>query len=329
MTGLSGTPSVQKRRGLVRFVPVFLALGLLALAAFHPGLVVHAQVTDVQVEGDRITITHALGTTQVSGKPERIVVFDFGILDTLDHLGIDVVGLPKTNVPPYLSRFTDARYTHVGSLQEPDFEKINALRPDLIIISARQSRHYQDLSQIAPTVYMAVDYQDYWGSIQSNLRALGHIFGLSQQVEQELAALEASIQRVRELASGRTGLVILVTGGRANAYGPASRYGFIHDVLGIAPAERQIAASTHGQNISWEFIVLTDPDHLFVIDRDAVVSQGSGQPARDVVENALVRQTRVYKSGNITYLDPTYWYLSGGGLKSFAMMLEDVEDALQ
>lgn len=313
----------------MRIVPVFLSVLLLALTAVHPGLTVQAQVVDVQTEGDRVIVTHTLGTTQVKVNPQRVVVFDFGILDTLDELGIDVVGLPKSNIPPYLSKFSDARYEHVGTLQEPDFEKINALRPDLIIISSRQARHYQDLSEIAPTVYMAVDNENYWGSIQANLRAVGHIFGVTRQVEQELAQLDESIQRVREKAADRKGLLILVTGGRANAYGPGSRYGFIHDLLGVTPAEQNIAASTHGQNISWEFILFTDPDILFVIDRDAVVAGGSGQPAREVVENALVRQTRVYRNGNIVYLDPSYWYLSGGGLKSFALMLEDVEKALK
>ncbi len=74
---------------------------------------------------------------------------------------------------------------------------------------------------------------------------------------------------------------------------------------------------------------MRDPDYLFVIDRDAVVSGGAGQTARQVVENALVQLTRAYKNGNIVYLEPSYWYLSGGGLQSLTMMIDDVEQALQ
>ena len=59
--------------------------------------------------------------------PEKVVVFDFGILDTLDELGIEVAGLPQTNVPSYLSKYEDSKYANLGSLKEPDFEAIHAL----------------------------------------------------------------------------------------------------------------------------------------------------------------------------------------------------------
>src|SRR5690606_28748128 len=138
-----------------------------------------------------------------------------------------------------------------------------------------------------------------------------------------------SIERVRNLAEGKTALLLLVTGGRASTYGPGSRYGVLYDVLGLTPVDDNIVASTHGQTISWEFVLVKDPDHIFVIDRDAVVSSGSGQPAKQVVENALVRQTRAFREGRITYLDPGIWYLSGGGLTSFARMISDVEAAIE
>ena len=34
----------------------------------------------------------------VTKNPEKVVVFDFGMLDTLDELGIEVAGLPQANV---------------------------------------------------------------------------------------------------------------------------------------------------------------------------------------------------------------------------------------
>src|SRR5699024_7774833 len=95
---------------------------------------------NVSNNGDRatITITHELGETTVQKNPEKIVVFDFGALDTLDKLGIDVVGVPKGNIPTYLKKYEAKEYENVGSLKEPDFEKIAQIDPDLIIISGRQ-----------------------------------------------------------------------------------------------------------------------------------------------------------------------------------------------
>lgn len=280
------------------------------------------------VRANPVQIVHELGTTTVAANPQRVVVFDYGVLDSLDKLGIDVVGLPQADIPSYLSKFNDAKYANVGTLQEPDYEAINALTPDLIIISGRQSAHYDELSRLAPTVYMGIDNDDYVASMQHNMRSIGRIFSAEDEVETELAAMQQAIEKVRSLAADQNALILLVTGGRANAYGPGSRYGFIHNELGLEPATRAIVESTHGQVISWEFVLVHDPDFLFVVDRDAVVSGGSAQAAQQIVENELVRLTTAYARGNIVYLDPSYWYLSGGGFTSFAMMVDDIEQAL-
>ena len=42
---------------------------------------------------ETITITHELGETPVTTNPERVVVFDLGILDALDNLGVNVTGV--------------------------------------------------------------------------------------------------------------------------------------------------------------------------------------------------------------------------------------------
>jgi len=70
-----------------------------------------------------------------------------------------------------------------------------------------------------------------------------------------------------------------------------------------------------------------NPDYIFVIDRAAVVSSG-GQLAKDTFNNDLVKQTNAYKNGKIIYLDPYYWYLSGGGLVSVSRMIDEVAAAL-
>ncbi|WP_324668611.1 siderophore ABC transporter substrate-binding protein [Geochorda subterranea] len=299
-------------------------------AALLSGLVMVAAFAQVAVAQERmLEIQHALGTTRLEVPPQRVVAFDLGVLDSLERLGVDVVGVPKASLPAYLSRYLDARYTSVGSLTEPDFERIEVLRPDVIFISGRQSSHYAELSRLAPTIYMGIDTADYLASFESNMRLLGRVFGKQEQVEAELGRIRQSIERVRARAHGKTALVVLVTAGRLSAFGPGSRYGFVYDVLGLEPANDDIQVSTHGQPISFEFLLQEDPDYLLVIDRDAVVAGGGAQPARQVIENELVRHTRAYREGQIVYLDPSYWYLSGGGLDSFARMIADVAAVLR
>ena len=43
----------------------------------------------------------------------------------------------------------------LGSVWEPDYEAINALEPDLIVVAGRSSRIYPDMKEIAPTADLA------------------------------------------------------------------------------------------------------------------------------------------------------------------------------
>lgn len=284
--------------------------------------------TDSQ-ESDELIIEHELGETPVKRHPDKVVVFDFGILDSLDQLGVEVSGVAKDSLPSYLSKYEADPYENIGSLKEPDFEKIAEIGPDLIIISDRQSDLYDQLTDIAPTIHMGVDPTNYLDSFKHHMTILGEIFGKQSDVEAELATIEDSIDRLNEKASanGQNALIVLTTGGKVSAYGPGSRFGMIHDEFGLAAVDEHIEASTHGQSISFEYIVEKDPDYLFVIDRDAAI--GEGASAKQVIENELVKNTKAYKNSNIVYLDPDYWYLSGGGLASISEMVKEIDAAIE
>jgi iron complex transport system substrate-binding protein len=281
---------------------------------------------------DEIVIKHKLGETTVKKNPEKVVVFDYGVLDTLDQLGVEVAGVPQEGVPSYLAKYNDAKYTNVGGLKEADFEKVNAMKPDLIIISGRLQDSYEELSEIAPTIYMAVDTEDYMNSLTSNVKTLGEIFGKEKEAEEALASIDTSVKALKDkvTAAGKNALVVLTNEGKLSAYGAGSRFGVIHDVFGFTPADANIEVSTHGQSVSFEYVMEKNPDYLFVVDRSAVVA-GSGEatPAKQVIENDLVKNTNAFKDGHIVYLDPDYWYLSGGGLESIQEMIKEVDKSIQ
>jgi iron complex transport system substrate-binding protein len=280
-----------------------------------------------EAESEEITITHELGETTLMTNPEKVVVFDFGVLDTLDKLGIEVAGLPQDNIPDYLSKYTSEDYANVGSLKEIDFEKLSEVAPDLIIISGRQSDFYEELSEIAPTIYLGVDTTKYMESFEGNMNTIGEIFNKQEEVEKEVTAIKETITSVGEAAADKNALVILLNDGAISAYGSGSRFGIIHDVMGVPAVDEGIEASTHGQKVTFEYIVEKDPDYLFVVDRTAVA--GGETSAEEALENELIKGTKAYKNDNIVYLDPAVWYLSGGGLVSVNEMVKEVETGLK
>ncbi|WP_445670608.1 siderophore ABC transporter substrate-binding protein [Peribacillus sp. FSL K6-1552] len=278
-------------------------------------------------KSEEITVKHQLGETKVKTNPEKVVVFDMGTLDTLDKLGVEVAAVPHDGLPEYLSKY-EGTTENAGGLKEPDFEKINEIAPDLILISGRQSDAYEELSKIAPTVYVGVDTTKYMESFEENVTLLGKIFGKEKEAAKEFASVEENITALKEKApTDKKGLIILASGGKVSAYGPDSRFGIIHDVFGVPAVDDKLEVSTHGQSISFEYIAEKDPDYLFVVDRDAVA--GDGAAAKETVENDIVKNTKAYKEGNIIYLDPNYWYLSGGGLESVDSMVKEVSEGIK
>ncbi|MDG5785908.1 siderophore ABC transporter substrate-binding protein [Evansella sp. AB-P1] len=279
-------------------------------------------------EPSEVTITHEFGEVTVPLNPEKVVVFDMNTLESLDKMGVEVTGVPQANIPSYLDKYEDASYENIGSFFEIDFEKIAEINPDLIVISGRQQEHYDELSSIGPTLYMAIDYNNYLDSFKNNMTILGQIFDQEEFIASELAAIDEAIAFINEKVSAEeTGLVVLANQGNVNAYGTGSRFGIIHDEFGITPADEGIEVSTHGMNVSFEYIVDKDPDYLFVVDRDAVTTGESA--AKNTIENELVQNTKAYQNDNIYYLDPSYWYVAGGGLVSLNEMVKAIEEALQ
>ncbi len=271
-----------------------------------------------------ITVKHELGETVVKKNPQKVVVFDFGSLDTMDALGVEAVGVPQKSLPSYLDKYKDEKYINVGGLKEPDFEKIHEAKPDLIIISGRQSDKYEEFKKIAPTIYMDVDYKKYMESFTSNVKTLAQIFDKEAKADEELAKIEKEIKDLNEKvkADEKKALVILANDGKVSAYGSTSRFGIIHDVFGFKQADEKIDASTHGQSVSFEYILEKNPDYIFVVDRTAAINKGQSS-AKQVVENDIVKKTNAAKNNKVIYLDPGYWYLSGGGLESISEMVKE------
>src|SRR5699024_12250490 len=72
-----------------------------------------------------VTIEHELDTAEVPKNPETVAVFDYGTLDTLDELEIDVAAVSQMNVPSYLEQYDTDDYENEGTLFEHDFEYLS------------------------------------------------------------------------------------------------------------------------------------------------------------------------------------------------------------
>ena len=288
---------------------------------------------------DTVTITSLNGNREmfeleVPYNPERIAILDMASMDILDNLGVGdrIVGSASTSLD-YLQQYvTNDKVVNLGTIKEADMEAVMACEPDIIFIGGRLSKSYDDLSEIAPVVYLATDTEKgVVESVGTNARTIASIFGLEDQVDDKMAGFGDRIAALRSFAEGKNAIVGLVTSGGLNVLGNDGRCSVIGREIGFENigVDANIDTSTHGNEASFEFIVEKNPQYLFIMDRDAAIQSEGAKLAQEIVENELVMGTDVYKNGNIIYLaHPAVWYTAEGGITALDLMLQDLETEL-
>ena len=277
---------------------------------------------------ETVSVTDVTGEKEIPYQPERVVVYDFGMLDTMNALGLseNIIGAATNNVPGYL-KDTVSEMENVGTLKEPDMEKLITLAPDLIIISGRLADFSEQLQEIAPVLQLSVDQTDYWGSVQHNIQVIADVYGVD--AEPKMTELESEIADLKEKTTAfkeEEALLLLVNDGAISAFSSGSRFGQIFDVFGFTPVSAEIETSTHGQTIGYEGILEINPDILFVIDRSQAIQTDVADNLQ-LLDNAFINKTNAARNERVITLSPDLWYLSGGGLESTHLMVEEINAA--
>lgn len=185
-----------------------LALGL--LAAPHTGQAQATPPVATPASGAfPVTLTHTLGETIISARPERIVAAtDFLDLDTLLTLDLAPVTFgkvdPTSDLLPWQGAAEDIPTYDAAT--DIDVEAIAAANPDLIVTTPRYFEGwYETLSTIAPTVVL--DWEDPW---RESLRMVGRATGESERAEEEIARADALIVQARKDLSPAAGMPLMV-----------------------------------------------------------------------------------------------------------------------
>lgn len=142
-----------------------------------------------------MTIDHAMGETTIPERPLRVVALDPSYVDATLLLGAELVGYaqyrqdPEHPFAPYLGDVSKqtADAVNVGTMAEPDLEKILELEPDLIISAkVHQEALYPQLSKIAPTVFS----ESTGPTWKENVVLLGTALGVKEKAEKAVADYE-------------------------------------------------------------------------------------------------------------------------------------------
>jgi len=239
------------------------------------------------------TYVDALGRQVVlEKKPERIALLFFRNFEHLFLLGESPIAATDINVLEEwesLAPYKNNEIADLGSIANPNIEKLLALDPDLIIaVSSRYESYGGKLDQIAPVVTVDSNENNWQGA----LREYGKILGKERKAEDEIARLENYIVESRGQLEAYRDKTFSVTMLADNQYWAFTTQ-FIFDKsngLGLNPPSQYVDMSSKGEQISLERLTVIDPDYMFVADLGGSSEKLKGylqELEKDAVWNSL------------------------------------------
>ncbi|MBA4490664.1 siderophore ABC transporter substrate-binding protein [Paracoccus sp. S1E-3] len=275
-----------------------------------------------------VTIATAQGQATIAAPPAKVVAFDVAAIDTLTALGVALAGVPDNLYIPSLKDNPALKVATVGTLFEPDLEKLAGIAPDLIVVGSRSAAQKDAVAQVAPTIDMTIG-PDLIPEAEARLAAYGTLFGKTAEAKALKATLDEKLAALKAAGEGKgTALIVMTNGTKLAAYGTGSRFGWLHTQTGLAPAIADLQAEQgHGNVLTHEAIAQADPDWLLVLDRGAAVGE-DGQSAEATLKSPLVEGTKAWKNGNVVYLPAAELYIGGGGYSSLVAVIDTLTAAL-
>lgn len=277
-----------------------------------------------------LTLDTPYGKDTVPDNPKRIVLLDMGAADNLLYLGETsrVVGIARADYfPDYLQNAYKDK-VGVGLLGQPDFEAIANLNPDLIITTIRAQKSEEELRKIAPVLRADIAYGKAYDSIKLNLRNLGKLTNKNAQVETMIKNWDKQVASIRNASKGKNALVLQLRDRKLAAFGPKSHYSMIYEDLGFTPVDPKLDSDRLGVNVSYEYVKETNPQYIFVVDRNYAHSNIEGSVA-DVFKTPLLASTQAVKNNNLVTLHSKLWFYVTGGYKATTEMFEQILQVLK
>lgn len=288
-------------------------------------------------ESGTVTIEDNAGKHDIKTPPERVVVTDNRSFEILASWGITPVAAPLPLVPDTVTEWEGKDVIDLGTHREPNLEALVEADPDLIISGQRFTRFDEEMKQLAPNATL-IDLEPREGEelgseFERQVTALGEIFGKEAEAKQMIDDYNKALERAREAYDGEsTVMAVNVSGGEIGYVAPSvgRTLGPIFDLLDLKPAlEVEQKSDNHeGDDISVEAIAESNPDWLFVLDRDGAINADKPEytPAKDVLaKSEALKNVTAIKDDHIV-LAPADTYVNEN-LITYTEILNLIADA--
>ncbi|MDF2548269.1 MAG: lipoprotein [Anaerosolibacter sp.] len=280
---------------------------------------------DVQVR----MIEHAMGQTEIIGEPKRVVVLTNEGTEALLELGVKPVGAVKswTGNPWYKHIEKDMEgVQNLGEESQVNIEAIAVLEPDLIIGNKmRHEKIYDQLSQIAPTVYS----DTLRGEWKANFAFYAKVLNKEAEGNEIIKSFDDRITSIAELAGDKLKTEISIVRfmpGKTRIYLGDTFSGTILKQLGFARPENQ-RSDEFTVEIGKERLTEADGQVIFYFTYETGDGQGAARET-EWLEDPMFKTLNAVKNNKIYKVDDAIWN-TAGGVKAANLMLDDIESFIE
>jgi len=295
-------------------------------------------------EAKTVEVTDIHGTVTVPVNPKTVVALDNRTFETLSDWGIKLAAVPKGVMPADSLYVADSEVQDIGNHSEPNLEIIAAADPELVIVGQRFASYYEDIKKLVPNAAVIdLSFQvskeagksgeSFVNGLKDSTITLGKIFNKNEEAEKLTADFDQAIEKAKSAYNGTDKIMsVVVSGGDIGFSAPLSGrvWGPLYEVFGWTSAlEVSGATSDHqGDDISVEAIAQSNPDWIFVLDRDAAISSAKDAvPAQDVINNSpALQNTTAITEGHVVYApNDTY---TNESIQTFIELFDNLASSL-
>ncbi|MDX8365614.1 iron-siderophore ABC transporter substrate-binding protein [Cytobacillus sp. IB215665] len=279
-------------------------------------------------ESSYYQVEHAMGTTEVKGTPEKIVILTNEGTEALLSLGITPVGAVQSwTGDPWYDHIQEEMngVKSVGKEMEPSLETILSLQPDLIIGNKmRHEKIYEQLSAIAPTVFA----ETLRGDWKENYELYAKAVNKEEQGKEVISEFNNRIENLQNQLGDKLNQQVSIVRfmpGDVRIYHKDTFSGVILDQLGFARPESQDIADFAEKNVTKERIPAMDGDILFYFTYDPADKEGEAKKLEEEwINDPLFNNLNVVQNNNIYRVNDAIWN-TAGGVKAANLFLDDIE----
>ncbi|MGG4142510.1 ABC transporter substrate-binding protein [Paenibacillus algorifonticola] len=257
------------------------------------------------------TVASEKGEITIPANPSRVIGLSIVYPEFLQAL--DITPIAVQNYHPEFPSYLEEAFKNtikMGIATTPDFEKILAAAPDLIISPIWWSdKDYDQLSKIAPTVLLP--QRDDW---RDELKDIASVLGkpeaadkvIQDLVDQELAAKE----KLDTLVGDETVMYMMIMPDGIVLYGEnIDRGSFIHKTLGLKAVEN-FPQSELSITISLEKLPEYNPDHI-ILQMNDDSNETIQQYYKEIQSSSLWKNMTAVKKNQVYLVGGEEWFNLG------------------